>query len=143
MFENSLADSFLRKSSEWLLKSRSPKIVSTLIVTGLAAVTMSAAQATTYYVSSSGGNDGNNGTSQSSAWKTLAKTNATAFLPGDQILFKRGDNWYESLQGSSDGVQGNSITYADYGTGTKPTFWGSNPFPKTCEYQHDSLQVAS
>ncbi len=48
--------------------------------------------ATNYYVSSSG-NDANSGTSESSPWKTLNKVNSFTPKPGDQILFKRGDEW--------------------------------------------------
>ena len=46
----------------------------------------------TYYVDPSG-NDTNNGTSPASPWKSIAKVNATTFMPGDQILFKRGGTW--------------------------------------------------
>src|SRR5690242_1560281 len=36
-----------------------------------------------YYVDCTGGNDANSGTSESAAWKSLAKARAAALLPGD------------------------------------------------------------
>ncbi len=58
--------------------------------------------ATNYYVSSSG-NDANSGTSESSPWKTLNKVNSFTPKPGDQILFKRGEEWTGSYY--SDGFR--------------------------------------
>src|SRR5579871_5989459 len=78
----------------------------------------------TYYVSPSG-NDLNNGLSAGSPWKTLAKVNSSSFQPGDNVLFQRGGEWRESLTVPSSGAAGNPITFADYGTGAKPKFWGS------------------
>ena len=82
------------------------------------------AAAATYYVSP-GGSDSNDGLSPGTAWQTVGKVNATTFQPGDQILFARGGEWRESLIASSSGAAGNPITFADYGSGAKPKFWGS------------------
>jgi hypothetical protein len=49
------------------------------------------AWAATYYVDATNGNDTNNGLSEATPWKTIAKVNGSKFLPGDQILFKRGE----------------------------------------------------
>jgi hypothetical protein len=81
--------------------------------------------AATYYVSLNG-NDSNDGTTSSSAWKTVAKVNGAKFQAGDSILFERGGEWRESLTASSDGAEGKPITYDAYGTGAKPIFWGSD-----------------
>ena len=78
----------------------------------------------TYYVSPSG-SDGNDGLSPNSSWQTVAKVNGSSFQPGDQILFQRGGQWRESLIAPSSGAAGNPITFADYGSGAKPKFWGS------------------
>jgi hypothetical protein len=78
-----------------------------------------------YYVSPQG-NDANDGRSPAKAWKTLAKVNATPFVPGDQILFARGGEWRESLKASSSGAPGKPIVYAAGGAGAKPKFWGSD-----------------
>ena len=56
---------------------------------------------TTYYVDYSGGLDSNNGTTELTPWKTIAKVNSfgknTGFSAGSSILFKCGKIWRESL----------------------------------------------
>jgi len=89
------------------------------------------ASATTYYVSSSTGNDANGGTSSGAAWQTVAKVNGQTFLPGDSILFKRGDVWNESLAPASSGSSGNPITFDAYGTGAAPNLTGYYAVPST------------
>jgi hypothetical protein len=79
----------------------------------------------TFYVSPSG-SDSNSALSPGSPWQTIAKVNGTALLPGDTVLFQRGNEWHESLAAPSSGTAGNPISFADYGTGAKPKFWGSN-----------------
>jgi len=75
----------------------------------------------TYYVSSSNGNDNNNGLSESSPWKTIAKVNSISFNPGNQILFKRGDIWVgEQLLINRSGSASERIRYTSYGDGLKP-----------------------
>ena len=83
------------------------------------------AWAAIYYVDSTGGSDSNNGMSQSSPWKTIAKVNSSSFNPGDSILFKMGDIWREELNVPSSGTSGNVITFGSYGTGVNPIFSGS------------------
>lgn len=80
--------------------------------------------ATTYYVSTSG-LDTNNGTTTATPWKTLNKVNTTAFVSGDQILFKCGDTFNGNLT-ASNSVQGwdKALTYGAYGTGNKPVISG-------------------
>jgi hypothetical protein len=83
------------------------------------------ASATTYYVAASG-SDVNSGTSVGAAWQTIAKVNASAFSPGDSILFNRGDVWYgTSLVASSSGASGAPITFGAYGSGANPIVKGS------------------
>ena len=77
----------------------------------------------TYYISNMG-MDANDGQSPSSPWSTLSRLSQQKLLPGDEILFRRGDIWREQLRpasGSSDGY----IRYGAYGSGDKPTFLGS------------------
>lgn len=74
----------------------------------------------TYYVDQTGGNDANNGLSTGSAWKTIAKVNASYFAPGDSILFKRGEIWREQLTVPSSGSAGSPITFGAFGSGAKP-----------------------
>ena len=82
------------------------------------------AGATVYYVSNNG-NDSNSGTSTSKSWKTLAKVNSFSFKPGDQVLFKKGDEWVGTLEVNSSGASGSPIVYSAYGTGAKPKIYGS------------------
>jgi hypothetical protein len=79
---------------------------------------------TTYSVAA--GNDSNSGTSAGAAWQTIAKVNASTFLPGDSILFNRGDAWYgTSLVAPSSGASGTPITFGAYGSGANPQIKGS------------------
>ena len=89
------------------------------------------ASATTYYVSSSTGNDANSGTSASAPWATIAHVNGQTFLPGDSILFRRGDVWNESLAAASSGSSGNPITFDAYGTGAAPNLTGYYAVPSS------------
>src|SRR6185312_1041737 len=83
-----------------------------------------AANAKIYYISNLG-NDGNSGIDPSSAWQTLTKVNATAFQPGDQVLFRRGDTFYGSIQlNIQSASSGTPITFGSYGTGAKPIITG-------------------
>ena len=75
----------------------------------------------TYYISAEG-NDNNSGLSPELAWRTIAKVNSYSFLPGDIILFRRGDEWRESLSINESGTSDAMITFASYGTGAKPIF---------------------
>lgn len=68
-----------------------------------------------YYIDATGGNDANSGRSPTSAWKTIAKVNASTFLLGDWVLFKRGEVW----TGTQLATQSN-VKYSDYGTGNLP-----------------------
>ncbi|MGD0777611.1 MAG: DUF2341 domain-containing protein, partial [Candidatus Solibacter sp.] len=79
---------------------------------------------TSYYVSPVG-SDSNTGLSPANAWQTVARVNGAVFQPGDTIFFQRGGEWHESLNVPSNGTAGNPITFADYGSGAKPKFWGS------------------
>jgi hypothetical protein len=81
---------------------------------------------TTYYVDCTGGNDANNGTSTTTAWRTIARANQPTYGPGDQILLKRGCVWTgvagasEGFEGKGNGTTTSVITLADYGSGALP-----------------------
>jgi parallel beta-helix repeat protein len=79
-----------------------------------------------YYVDATNGRDTNNGLSEATAWKTIAKVNVSRFLPGDQILFKRGEVWRETLIVPSSGIAQSSIVLGAFGSGAKPTLAGEN-----------------
>ena len=76
--------------------------------------------AATYYVDSVDGNDSRDGQTQSTAWRSIEKVNATRFNPGDTILFRRGRVWRSYLRVSSPGSSSARITYGAYGSGNKP-----------------------
>ncbi len=80
----------------------------------------------TYYVDATNGNDINNGLSEPTAWKTIAKGNSSIFSPGDQVLFKRGEIWRELLLIPSSGNATSPISFGAYGTGDSPVITGSN-----------------
>ncbi len=81
----------------------------------------------TYYVDATNGDDMKEGQTILTAWKTIAKVNASTFAPGDQILFKRGEVWRETLVPPSSGTAGNSIKFDAYGSGDAPTITGYLP----------------
>lgn len=112
---------------------RCTKIIATMLVAFMfmmsfifvAPVTTKASVGTTYYVDSVGGNDNNAGTSQTAAWKTLAKVNGITFLPGDKILLKAGCSWSEQLYPKGSGAEGSPIIIDMYGQGSKPIINGN------------------
>lgn len=79
----------------------------------------------TYYVDATSGNDANNGLSPSTPWKTMDRVNAFPFVPGNRILFKRGEHWYHQITPARNGSAGNPITYGAYGTGNRPIIHGN------------------
>jgi len=95
------------------------------MVAALTAASLSAGAAT-YYVDATGGNDSNNGTSQSTPWKTIAKVNGFKPVAGDTILFKRGQMWREMLTLKYSGTASAPVTYGAYGSGALPIVCASN-----------------
>ena len=89
-----------------------------LIISGCMTATSWAAN---YYVDPASGNDVYAGT-ETSPWQTINKVNSTAFSAGDTIFFKSGQS-YGALTPAS-GTNGGYVTYAAYGTGTKPVIAG-------------------
>lgn len=76
--------------------------------------------AETYYVSAAG-DDAASGRTEGTAWKTLAKVNASRFDPGDVILLRRGDHWRETLTPPSD-----HLRIGNYGSGALPVVSGAD-----------------
>lgn len=77
--------------------------------------------ATNYYVSTSG-NDALAGTSPATAWKTLAKANASVFSGNDSLLLKRGDIFFGAII-----VNRSYMNFGAYGSGPNPIIKGSIP----------------
>jgi len=80
---------------------------------------------TCYYVDSVAGSDTNPGTSIDKPWRSLARVNATQFLPGSKIHFKRGSYWNDELFIDTSGVNGKPVTFTPYGIGNPPIFSNS------------------
>ena len=97
-----------------------------------------------YYVSPSG-NDSSNGLSSASAWKTIAKVNATELTPGDLVLFQGGQTFNGRLYIRNSGIAGFNIKFSSYGTGRATINGGSGTavYAYNCSYiSIDSLIVA-
>lgn len=91
----------------------------------LAVLRASLSWAATYYVDSAGGSDSRSGTATNAAWQSLANVNATAFAPGDVILFKAGGRWTGTLHPLGSGTSGAPIVIDRYGGGDKPVIDGN------------------
>ncbi|MBS1583845.1 MAG: right-handed parallel beta-helix repeat-containing protein [Bacteroidetes bacterium] len=83
------------------------------------------ASATTYYVSPTG-SDSNNGTSQSTPWRTLDKLTQVQYtvVAGDQILFQRGGVYRGTLNIAGYGTAAAPIVIGAYGAGAAPVISG-------------------
>lgn len=69
-----------------------------------------------YFLDARNGRDSAAGTSPATAWRSLAKANATTFRPGDRILLKAGAQWHdEQLWPKGSGSAGRPITISAYG----------------------------
>lgn len=85
--------------------------------------------ATIYYVSSSTGNDSRTSIeaqNKATPWQTIQKVNTiiSKLLPGDMILFKRGDIFVGKLSITISGTPKFPIVFSAYGIGEKPVFSG-------------------
>lgn len=76
-----------------------------------------------FYLSNAG-DDSNDGT-EASPWKTLNKINATSLLPGDKVLFNKGDTFKGRFVVNGSGSENNPILISSYGTGEKPIIDGA------------------
>ncbi|MBT0666183.1 hypothetical protein KI809_17870 [Geobacter pelophilus] len=101
---------------------------------------------TLYYVSTAG-DDANSGTSASSPWKTIFKLNQTRFVPGDSILFKRGDIWdgenAAPIMPSTSGNAGKPITWGAYGSGPNPVITFASRRNKLTDWTHEGGNIWS
>ena len=70
-----------------------------------------------YFVSEAG-DDSLDGLSDATAWRSLARVREAKLMPGDGVLFRRGDTFRGWLIASP------GVTYAAYGEGEKPKLFG-------------------
>jgi hypothetical protein len=109
-----------------------PSIVARLML--LVACTMSAT-ATTYFVSATSGSNTSDGRSPATPWRTIAKINATTFLPGDSVLFRRGEVWKDTLLlfFSESGTTEAPIYIGAYGEGPRPIITDITPLARSAD----------
>ncbi len=77
-----------------------------------------------YYLDAVSGSDQNNGTAESSAWKTLAKASSLQLKAGDRLLLKCGQTFEGELEVTGKGTASERIEVGAYGTGDKPIVKG-------------------
>jgi hypothetical protein len=90
------------------------------LVVLFALVGYSLAAGTSYYVDANGGDDANSGCEPQKAWRGLARVNATAFQPGDRILFRAGATYKGQLAPKGSGRDSSPIAIDRYGEGSAP-----------------------
>lgn len=73
---------------------------------------------TTYYVSPTG-NDAHAGTTSAQAWQSIEKVNATAFAPGDRVLFAGGETFRGTVcfDAQDGGIASRPILVSSFGEG--------------------------
>lgn len=77
-----------------------------------------AAAGTHYYVDCAAGNDSAAGTSEGTAWRTLAKASSKVFAPGDTLRLRGGTTCQGTLAPQGSGSASAPVTVKSYGTGT-------------------------
>ena len=70
----------------------------------------------TFYVAADG-SDENDGLSPEKPFQTIDKLNTLQLIPGDKILFKKGDTFQGALKPKGSGAEGAPIVIASYGEG--------------------------
>lgn len=93
------------------------------------------ATAATYFVSVSTGSNTNDGRSPATPWRTIAKINATTFLPGDSLLFRRGEVWKDTLllYFTESGTAEAPIYIGAYGEGPRPIITDITPLARSTD----------
>jgi len=76
---------------------------------------------TTYYISASTGNDANNGVAPKTPWKSFVPLDKVNLAPGDRVILKQGDVWYEPLHLHGSGAAGKEIIVGPDGSSQEPT----------------------
>lgn len=90
-----------------------------------------------FYVDATHGNDHAEGISPETAWKTLDKVNQFRLVPGDQVLFKKGEIWRGQLIPQS-GTPKARIIYGTFGKGEKPILQQSHARNRVTDWKEIS-----
>ena len=72
--------------------------------------------ARTFYVAADG-SDENDGLTPETPFRTIDKINTLKLIPGDKVLFKKGDTFQGALKPKGSGAEGAPIVIASYGEG--------------------------
>ena len=101
------------------------------------------ASAAEYYINAEAGADRNPGT-KALPWRTIARVNAQALAPGDQVLFARGMNYVGALVVRASGSAQHSILISAYGTGPAPRLMNprfANEFGRIISVYGDYVRI--
>ncbi len=103
------------------------KHIQIFLVAGSVALSVGHSTARTFYVSGSGSDSHSIDQAQHSqtAWRTLDKVNSVTFLPGDSLLFKRGEVFFGQLIIRSSGKESRPIFVGGYSVGAAPVISGA------------------
>jgi hypothetical protein len=71
----------------------------------------------TYFVNTLVGSDSNSGLTEELAWRSMNRVNSVRLLPGDRLLFHRGQIWRDPLEISSLGSGNAPVYFGSYGYG--------------------------
>ncbi len=87
----------------------------------------SRAAATTYYIDAANGNDDNNGTSESTPWKSFVNVEKLELTAGQQVLLKAGCTWNEEklMIKNAKGTAEAPVILGRYGEGKDPVINGN------------------
>ena len=77
-----------------------------------------------YYVSASTGNDEADGLTEATAFQSLDRVNDLLLQPGDEVLFKSGDEWKGMFWPRGSGTVSHPIRIGSYGGSVKPMIDG-------------------
>lgn len=73
-----------------------------------------------YFLDELDGDDASDGKTPATAWKTLAKANATALKPGDRLCLRAGGSWTGQLKPKGAGSAAAPVVIDKYGAGARP-----------------------
>ncbi|HEY1870914.1 MAG TPA: hypothetical protein VGG71_07645, partial [Chitinophagaceae bacterium] len=102
------------------------QLIATIV---LSTLLLNIANATNYYFSYSSGDDSRSSTqarNPSTPWRSITKLNSifASLLPGDSVLFKRGDTFYGEIIIGRSGSSSARIVLGSYGSGNRPIMTG-------------------
>ncbi|MBR0112467.1 MAG: right-handed parallel beta-helix repeat-containing protein [Clostridia bacterium] len=100
-------------------------------------------EAASYYVDSVNGDDSNDGKSPETAWKTAGRAAEKQFIPGDSLLFHRGQVFTASVIFGSSGTQDSPVTVSAYGEGKLPVLTTDSASPVIFLYSNSNFIVDS